>query len=78
MIRHFRRLCLFALEKDLRQELDLLDSYAEENPKNYQIWYHRRAVVEKLQDPSRELAFTAAVRSLLRLSLLLCCGFAVA
>lgn len=58
---HYRRLCLIALNKDLRQELDLLDTYAEENPKNYQIWYHRRAIVEQLQDPSRELAFTAAV-----------------
>lgn len=38
-----------------------MDTFAEENPKNYQIWYHRRAIVEKLNDPSRELAFTATV-----------------
>jgi protein farnesyltransferase/geranylgeranyltransferase type-1 subunit alpha len=24
-----------------------MDTFAEENPKNYQIWYHRRAIVEE-------------------------------
>jgi protein farnesyltransferase/geranylgeranyltransferase type-1 subunit alpha len=38
-----------------------MDTFAEENPKNYQIWFHRRAVVEKLGDASRELEFTAHV-----------------
>jgi protein farnesyltransferase/geranylgeranyltransferase type-1 subunit alpha len=32
----------------------------EENPKNYQIWYHRKWVVEKVGDYSQELAFTAS------------------
>lgn len=30
-----------------------------DNPKNYQIWFHRRWVVEKSNDYSQELAFTA-------------------
>lgn len=34
-----------------------MDSFSKENPKNYQIWYHRRAVVELLGDASRELEF---------------------
>lgn len=38
-----------------------MDTFAEENPKNYQIWYHRRAIVERSGNASRELAFTASV-----------------
>jgi len=53
----YRRECLVALGVDLNTELDYMDSYAVDNPKNYQIWYHRRVVVTKLNDPSRELPF---------------------
>jgi protein farnesyltransferase/geranylgeranyltransferase type-1 subunit alpha len=65
---HFRRLCIDALAAspnpeearvDLRQELALLADLALEHPKNYQIWYHRRCIVEKLNDATHELAFTA-------------------
>jgi protein farnesyltransferase/geranylgeranyltransferase type-1 subunit alpha len=59
----YRRRVLFDLNLDLNEELDFMDTFAEENPKNYQIWYHRRAIVEKLNDSSRELAFTAKVFS---------------
>jgi protein farnesyltransferase/geranylgeranyltransferase type-1 subunit alpha len=38
-----------------------MDSFAEENPKNYQIWYHRRAIVEELGEATRELEFCAKV-----------------
>lgn len=38
-----------------------MDSFAEENPKNYQIWYHRRSIVEELGDADRELDFCASV-----------------
>ena len=38
-----------------------MDNFAEDNPKNYQIWYHRRAVVEMLGDGSREMEFTSKV-----------------
>eukprot|EP00981_Chlorochromonas_danica_P012655 scaffold5245_cov183-Ochromonas_danica.AAC.6 len=53
----FRRNCIRELKCDLEAELDFMDSFAEENPKNYQIWYHRRAIVEMLGNASRELAF---------------------
>jgi protein farnesyltransferase/geranylgeranyltransferase type-1 subunit alpha len=46
---------------DLNEELNFMDTFAEENPKNYQIWFHRRVIVERLGDPSRELEFTQAV-----------------
>ncbi len=38
-----------------------MDKFAEDNPKNYQIWYHRRAVVEMLGNGSREMEFTSTV-----------------
>lgn len=49
------------LNSDLNEELDFMDSFAEDNPKNYQIWNHRRAVVAMLGDASRELAFCSLV-----------------
>ena len=33
----------------------------EEHPKNYQVWQHRRVLVEWLQDPSQELRITEIV-----------------
>jgi hypothetical protein len=33
------------MEIDLNNELTFMDSFAQDNPKNYQIWFHRRAVV---------------------------------
>ena len=38
-----------------------MDTFAQENPKNYQIWFHRRVIVEELGDPGRELAFCSEV-----------------
>ncbi|CAE7552885.1 Fnta, partial [Symbiodinium microadriaticum] len=57
----YRRETLFSLNYDLNIEMDYMDTFAEENPKNYQIWFHRRVVVERLGDSSRELPFTASV-----------------
>jgi protein farnesyltransferase/geranylgeranyltransferase type-1 subunit alpha len=48
---------LKALQIDLNLELDYMDRFAEENPKNYQIWHHRRAIVELLGVGNRELGF---------------------
>ena len=50
---HVRRQCLFALAdegdaKVLEDELEYSSDVAASNPKNYQIWYHRRALVEKV------------------------------
>jgi len=52
----------------LFDELDFMDSFARDNPKNYQIWYHRRAVVEMIlsiegvaADGERELEFCSEV-----------------
>lgn len=35
----------------------------ENNPKNYQVWHHRRVIVEWLNDPSEELNLTAKILS---------------
>jgi len=43
---------------DLRSELEWTAKIAAANPKNYQIWYHRRALVEKSRDPALEMDFT--------------------
>jgi protein farnesyltransferase/geranylgeranyltransferase type-1 subunit alpha len=59
--RQYRRECLRHLNSDLREELLFMDSFAEENPKNYQIWYHRRAIVEQLGEAGNELAFCSKV-----------------
>jgi protein farnesyltransferase/geranylgeranyltransferase type-1 subunit alpha len=42
-------------------ELDYIDEFADENPKNYQIWYHRRAITNVLKNPYRELEFSSNV-----------------
>lgn len=55
--RQYRRECLRAMGSDVREELDFMDKFAEDNPKNYQIWYHRRAVVEMAGVADREIAF---------------------
>jgi len=57
----YRRECLLQLKTDLQLELDYLDTYADDNPKNYQIWYHRRVIVQHANDPTRELGFTFKV-----------------
>jgi protein farnesyltransferase/geranylgeranyltransferase type-1 subunit alpha len=52
---YHRRLCLDNLkELDIKEELNWLDSIALENQKNYQIWHHRKVIIEKLNDPSHE------------------------
>jgi protein farnesyltransferase/geranylgeranyltransferase type-1 subunit alpha len=49
---HYRRLCLYALKDDtdlsngLKAELKWTTLVGGDNPKNYQIWYHRRALLE--------------------------------
>lgn len=50
-----------ATSADLNAELDYMDSFAGENPKNYQIWQHRRTIVEQLGDGSREKEFCETI-----------------
>jgi protein farnesyltransferase/geranylgeranyltransferase type-1 subunit alpha len=56
---YYRRVCLFALEKDLEQEMQYANQMTEDNQKNYQVWYHRQAILEKLRKPEDELEFIA-------------------
>jgi protein farnesyltransferase/geranylgeranyltransferase type-1 subunit alpha len=49
------------LSSDLTEELNFMDLFAEENPKNYQIWHHRRVIVEELGDAKSELIFCSRV-----------------
>jgi len=52
---HFRRLCVEATGRNWKTELDWVNSLASDNPKNYQIWFHRRCCIDKLNDPGQEL-----------------------
>jgi protein farnesyltransferase/geranylgeranyltransferase type-1 subunit alpha len=56
---YYRRVILFALKKDLVEEMVYADDMTEENQKNYQVWYHRQAILDKLRKPENELAFIA-------------------
>lgn len=58
---HYRRLVLEAIDGDLSAERAWLTSMASDNPKNYQLWFHRRWLVDRMQDGSDELRFCAAV-----------------
>lgn len=46
---------------NLRAELAYIGKVIEDALKNYQVWYHRQAVVEMLNDGSAELDFTASM-----------------
>jgi len=57
---HYRRECLVALKAPVSrwaEELKLVEMVAEINPKNYQLWYHRQAVVRRTGDVQVELKF---------------------
>ena len=52
-----RRKCIQEVkELDAKKELYWLDLQMVENQKNYQIWHHRKLIIEKLNDPSHEKA----------------------
>jgi protein farnesyltransferase/geranylgeranyltransferase type-1 subunit alpha len=56
---YIRRKCLdeIGTVDDWAFELKFLDSIGVKLQKNYQIWHHRRWIVQKLNDPSHEKAF---------------------
>ena len=50
-----RRECIDKVKEiDPYQELNWLDNLIVENQKNYQIWHHRKLLIEKLNDSSHE------------------------
>ncbi|RKP11133.1 hypothetical protein THASP1DRAFT_11968, partial [Thamnocephalis sphaerospora] len=57
----YRKDIVFALDLDFQQELDFVESVANETPKCYQLWHHRQVIIEKLGDASQELAFIERV-----------------
>ncbi|KAM3569167.1 hypothetical protein VYU27_008731 [Nannochloropsis oceanica] len=48
-----------AVEALYDEELAYARQMADENPKNYQVWFHRQAIVAQTQDPSHELEAVA-------------------
>jgi protein farnesyltransferase/geranylgeranyltransferase type-1 subunit alpha len=58
---YHRRLCIDRLSMNLEDELDWLDSIALENQKNYQIWQHRKMIIEKKQDYSKEMKMLSEI-----------------
>jgi len=58
---NFRRECLFELGCDLKPELDWTASVARESAKNYQLWHHRRCLVEKQNNGDGELEHVAEI-----------------
>lgn len=61
MKRLYRAKTLFALGKDLREEQSFLNGMAMKHLKNYQIWHHRQLIMEKINDPTGEVEFTATM-----------------
>lgn len=57
----FRREILQALDKDVAEEMKYLSMIITEQQKNYQVWHHRRALIEWSKDPSQELKFTSKI-----------------
>jgi len=53
-------------------QIEFINGIAENSPKNYQLWHHRRLIVDKIGKPMDELAFTVSL-----ISLLGCCVFFV-
>ena len=60
----YRAQCLFALNADLRRELDWLNETALANQKNYQIWHHRNMLVDRLGSCEGETVFVERMLAL--------------
>lgn len=57
--RLYRAKILFAIDADLRQEVEWMNETALAHQKNYQIWHHRQLVVDKLDSANGETDFIA-------------------
>lgn len=57
----YRREILKALGKDLNAELEYIKKRIIKQSKNYQVWHHRKVIVEWLQDGSKEKELTEQV-----------------
>ncbi|XP_001607662.1 protein farnesyltransferase/geranylgeranyltransferase type-1 subunit alpha isoform X2 [Nasonia vitripennis] len=57
----YRREILKELGIDLKDELKFVEVMIKCNFKNYQVWHHRKVIVEWMQDPSAELKFTSTI-----------------
>ena len=58
---HLRHVVLKAIGADIKEELQYCREIIEEHPKNYQVWQHRRALIEWLNEPGTELRFTEVI-----------------
>ncbi|CAG9857960.1 unnamed protein product [Phyllotreta striolata] len=59
----YRRDILKGLDKDLHEELEFVEKIILKQSKNYQVWHHRKVLVEWLKDPSKEKYLTEHVLS---------------
>lgn len=53
----YRAQCLFAIDRNLKEELEWLNETALTHQKNYQIWHHRNLIVDKLNACEGETEF---------------------
>src|SRR6267154_4119595 len=58
-IRQYRYKTLMALKSPLDDELRLMDELAIKHLKTYQVWHHRRLLVQQTRNPGPELEFIA-------------------
>lgn len=60
----YRAATLFALQSDLREELDWVNETAQQHQKNYQIWNHRNMIVDRLGKVEGEPEFVEVMLGL--------------
>jgi protein farnesyltransferase/geranylgeranyltransferase type-1 subunit alpha len=58
-IRQYRYKTLMALKCPLDDELELMNELAIKHLKTYQVWHHRRLLVQQTRNPGPELEFIA-------------------
>lgn len=60
----FRRKIIKHLKLDLADEKRYISSVILESPKNYQVWQHRKWIIETTKDPKDEKSFTSQLFSM--------------